>query len=222
MASPSSSATAIAPPRFIHRRCSSSTSTASGRWPAAHLGFEYFREEFAGPALRHQQVERYLSQVPKDKPIFLWVHLFEPHEPYEMHPEHPFSGEPKVDAYDSEIAEADAVVGDVEALVAKYRPRRNGHDRQRRPRRGARRPRRPLPRHDRVRGAGPPSPLVIAAPGLAPRVVTPPVQTIDLLPTTLAALDVPLPPRLGGRDLGPSLAGLAPASDRGFGLRRDR
>jgi hypothetical protein len=36
------------------------------------------------------------------------------------------------------------------------------------------------------------------------------VQTIDLLPTTLAALDVPIPPRLRGRDLGPSLAGVAP------------
>ena len=34
-----------------------------------------------------------------------------------------------------------------------------------------------------------------------------PVQTIDLLPTLLTALDIPKPPRMRGRDLGPLLAG---------------
>jgi hypothetical protein len=37
----------------------------------------------------------------------LWVHLFEPHEPYVAHPEHPF-GDSEIDRYDSEIAAADA------------------------------------------------------------------------------------------------------------------
>ena len=55
----------------------------------------------------------------RDRPLFLWVHFFEPHEPYVMHPEHPFSGgpSPDVDAYDSEVATADDGIGRVVRLV---------------------------------------------------------------------------------------------------------
>jgi HEAT repeat protein len=56
-------------------------------------------------------------------------------------------------------------------------------------------------------------PLVIVGPGVAPRVVATPVQTIDLLPTTLAALDIPMPARVRGRDLGGLLAGKPPADE---------
>src|SRR3954465_8594953 len=42
---------------------------------------------------------------------------------------------------------------------------------------------------------------------LAARRIAEPVQSIDLLPTLLTALDIPKPPRLRGRDLGPLLAG---------------
>jgi hypothetical protein len=54
-------------------------------------------------------------------------------------------------------------------------------------------------------------PLLVSAPGsLSARRIAEPVQTIDLLPTLLTALDIPKPPRLRGRDLGPLLAGKRP------------
>ncbi|MBX3231504.1 MAG: sulfatase-like hydrolase/transferase [Labilithrix sp.] len=180
-----------------------------------HLGFEYHKEEFAGPALRAEQVRAYLAATPKDRPVFVWVHLFEPHEPYVMHPEHPFSGDPKFDAYDSEIAAADALVGELEVVFAE----RGGdqpvfivsadHGEEHGDHGGRYHGTTVYEEQVRV-------PLVVAVPGLAPRVVPAPVQTIDLLPTTLAALDVPIPPRLRGRDLGPAIAGTAPAGDEGL------
>lgn len=83
------------------------------RFEETRLGFEYAKVEFAPPALREAQVAAYLSDAPADRPLFLWVHFFEPHEPYEQHPEHAFSGGPSADAdaYDSEIATADDGVG---------------------------------------------------------------------------------------------------------------
>src|SRR5262249_46382093 len=53
-------------------------------------------------------------------------------------------------------------------------------------------------------------PLVVSAPGLlAARRVREVVQTIDILPTVLAALTVPRSPRLRGRNLGALLRGAA-------------
>ena len=46
--------------------------------------------EFAGHELRKQQVQGYLAKAKPDAPLFLWVHVFEPHEPYVFHPEHAF------------------------------------------------------------------------------------------------------------------------------------
>lgn len=170
----------------------------------ANLGFEYFKEEFATPVLRQAQIDRYLAAAPKDRPVFLWVHLFEPHEPYEMHPEHEFSGDPKVDAYDSEIATADAFVGAMAKIVREHRPESAviilsaDHGEEHGDHGGRYHGTTVYEEQVRV-------PLVIVANDLAPKVVSEPVQTIDLLPTTLAALDIPIPPRLRGRDLGPTL-----------------
>lgn len=181
----------------------------------ANLGFEYKKEEFAQPELRRAQIERYLSAAPRDKPLFLWVHVFEPHEPYEMHPEHPFSGDARVDAYDSEVAAADALVGDIVKLVDEKRPPgavfmiSADHGEEHGDHGGRYHGTTVYEEQVRV-------PLVVVAPGVTPHVVRAPVQTIDLLPTSLAALDVPPPPRLRGRDLGPALAGTAPATEEGL------
>jgi arylsulfatase A-like enzyme len=58
-------------------------------------------------------------------------------------------------------------------------------------------------------------PLVVSAPGLAPRRATPLAETVDLVPTLLGLLGVPLPPErpVQGRDLGPVLRG-EPAPER--------
>lgn len=180
-----------------------------------NLGFEYKKEEFADPELRRAQIARYLSVAPRDRPVFLWVHLFEPHEPYEMHPAHPFSGEPRVDAYDSEIAEADVLVGDLVKLVGERRPPGTvfivsaDHGEEHGDHGGRYHGTTVYEEQVRV-------PLVVVGPGVVPHVVSSPVQTIDLLPTTLAALDVPIPPRLRGRDLGRALAFAEAANEEGL------
>ncbi|OJY24197.1 MAG: hypothetical protein BGO98_20175 [Myxococcales bacterium 68-20] len=179
------------------------------------LGFEYKKEEFAATHLRRAQIERYLSLAPKDKPLFLWVHIFEPHEPYEAHPDFPFEGDPRVDAYDSEVAAADALVGDIVRLVEEKRSPgavfivSADHGEEHGDHGGRYHGTTVYEEQVRV-------PLVVVGPGIAPRVVRPPVQTIDLLPTSLAALDVPIPPRIRGRDLGPALVGAEPEAEQGL------
>src|SRR5206468_2213781 len=90
-------------PRFVH-------------FEERGLDFEYRKVEFAAPALRAHQMAEYLVAAPKEAPLFAWVHLFEPHEPYVAHPEHSFGAKDtptEVDAYDSEIAAADQGLGDL-------------------------------------------------------------------------------------------------------------
>src|SRR6202034_1131282 len=48
----------------------------------------------AHPRLRGRRVAGYLASAPGGTPLFLWVHFFEPHEPYVLHPEHAFTGAP--------------------------------------------------------------------------------------------------------------------------------
>ncbi len=52
----------------------------------------------------------WLARVPKEKPYFLFVHLYEPHFPYE--PPEPFRSA-LADPYDGEIATADAALGEL-------------------------------------------------------------------------------------------------------------
>src|SRR6185437_5465032 len=94
------------------------------RFEESHLGFEYAKVEFADPVLREQQVGSYLDGAATDKPLFLWVHFFEPHEPYVVHPEHVFTGgkSADVDAYDSEVATADDGIGRIVRRVEARRP----------------------------------------------------------------------------------------------------
>lgn len=168
------------------------------------LGFEYRWVEFAEGKKRVDQVESYLADEPADKRLFTWVHLFAPHEPYEPHAEFPF-GDRDVDRYDSEVRFADETVG---SLVAAFRAKRPNavviltadHGEEFGEHGGHYHGTSVYEEQVRV-------PLLISAPGtLAERRVSEPVQTIDLLPTVLTALDIPQPPRIRGRDLGPLLA----------------
>ena len=186
------------------------------RMKAEGLGFEYRKEEFAAPDLHRKQIADYVANAPHDKPLFLWVHLFEPHEPYVKHPEHTFgAGDDSIDAYDSEVATADAEVGNIVDVVEKRRPGAvfvvsADHGEEFGDHGGRYHGTTVYEEQVRV-------PLVIVAPGIAPGVVGVPVQTIDLLPTTLAALDVPLPARVRGRDLGGLLAGASHGGATGTG-----
>jgi len=172
-----------------------------------HLGFEYAKVEFADPVLRERQVAEYLDGAPAGTPLFLWVHFFEPHEPYVLHADHHFAGgsSPELDAYDGEIAAADDGIG---RIVRQVRARRPGavvivtadHGEEFREHGGLYHGTTVYEEQVRV-------PLVVMGPGVrkGARVATV-VQTIDLLPTVLSALGIPRPARLRGRDLGPLLA----------------
>ena len=80
------------------------------------LGFEYAKVEFAEGPKRHEQIEGYLKTVPSDRRVFLWAHLFGPHEPYEAHEEYNF-GTRDIDLYDSEVRAADESVRAIVALA---------------------------------------------------------------------------------------------------------
>jgi arylsulfatase A-like enzyme/HEAT repeat protein len=169
------------------------------------LDFEYRWVEFAEGDQRVAQVERYLKEAPAERRLFAWVHLFGPHEPYVSHPEHPF-GERDIDRYDSEIAEADATLGRIKAAFLGARPHAAvivtaDHGEEFAEHGGRYHGSSVYEEQVRV-------PLVLWAPEVVkPARVSEPVQLIDLLPTVLAALDIPRPPRLRGRDLGPLLTG---------------
>lgn len=172
---------------------------------ARHFGFEYAKVEFLEGEGRVTQIEGYLRDLPPDQRLFLWVHLFGPHEPYTAHPAHPF-GDQDVDRYDSEIADADHTVGAIVDRVRKVRPNAvvivtADHGEEFGEHGGRYHGTSVYEEQVRV-------PLVISAPSvLAPRTVREVVQTVDIVPTVLSALSIPRSPRLRGRDLGPVMAG---------------
>jgi hypothetical protein len=183
-----------------------------------HLGFEYAKVEFADPALRESQVALYLEHAPVDVPLFLWVHFFEPHEPYVAHADHAFEGGPSadVDAYDGEVATADEGVGRIVRLVRARRPGAivivtADHGEEFGDHGGRYHGTTVYEEQVRV-------PLVVVGPGVRKGArAASVVQTIDVLPTVLSALGIPRPARLRGRDLGPLLAGSPRADgDPGF------
>lgn len=85
-------------------------------------------DRYAGATLDH--VSRWLASNTVDGPLFLWVHLVDPHAPYEA-PENfeawwPEDTEPVVKRYDAEVHYADAQLGRLLALLDE---RRGGRER---------------------------------------------------------------------------------------------
>jgi arylsulfatase A-like enzyme len=168
--------------------------------------FEYVKFEYLDAHKRLDQIDAFFKS---DKPnkAFLWLHLFEPHEPYDARAGHDF-GTSDIDRYDSEIAYTDAAVGKLVAYLEKNRPGAiiivtadHGEEFDEH---GGRYHGTSL-YEEQVR-----VPLIVAVPGLAPHVVPGPVELIDLAPTILGLVDIPAPVRMRGTDLGPWL-GVPPA-----------
>jgi arylsulfatase A-like enzyme/thioredoxin-like negative regulator of GroEL len=138
-------------------------------------------------------------------PFFLWVHLYDPHDPYEA--ELPFSRVAGRSAYDSEIASADAAVG---TLLAALRARADWSD--------------TLvvvcaDHGESLGGHGEEThgvflydetmrvPLLVKRPAgrSAGRRVAARVGLVDVLPTILDEVGIAAPPTLSGRSLWPVL-----------------
>jgi arylsulfatase A-like enzyme len=173
------------------------------RFEQAGLGFEYRKVEFMEGEGRVAQVAQYLQGVPADRRVFLWVHLFAPHEPYEAHPSHDF-GLRDVDRYDSEIAFADATMGQLVKLMRERNPNSVAivtadHGEEFGEHGGRYHGSSVYDEQVRV-------PLIVSIPGhpVHGRVAGP-VQTIDLFSTLHSALHIPLSPKIRGRDLSAAL-----------------
>jgi len=153
-----------------------------------------------------QHAETWLAVHPTG-PRFAWVHLYDPHDPYEPPP--PYSEIYKDRLYDGEIAYADSVLGNFIQSLKKHGWYDNSiiivvgdhgeglgeH-------------------HEETHGiflydSTTHVPLVIKLPRQqnAGKVIGAQVRTIDILPTALALTGVPAPEGLDGRSLTPYFSG---------------
>ena len=168
----------------------------------SNFDFEYVKYEYLDADQRIEQIDDFFRKENPGK-VFIWLHLFEPHEPYQRHEGHDF-GSRDIDRYDSEIAYCDAVVGRAIAYVQDKRPNAiivvaadHGEE---------------FDEHGgRYHGTTLYDeqvhvPLVVYVPGVPAHVVAGPVQLIDIAPTILGLLDLLAPARMRGTDLGPWLA----------------
>jgi arylsulfatase A-like enzyme/HEAT repeat protein len=174
-----------------------------------NFDFEYVKYEYLSAEERVGQIEDFLAAEPPKK-LFLWLHLFEPHEPYERHAGFDF-GTRDIDRYDSEIAYSDMVVGKVLALLREKRPGAivivaADHGEEFGEHGGRYHGTTLFDEQEHI-------PLIVAVPGLRPHVVAGPVEIIDIPATILGLLDIPPPLRMRGTDLGPWLqSGTIPES----------
>lgn len=197
------------------------TAAFIGAYPVAaafgfRQGFDTFSENFRDSPVPGAGAQRRANEVvddalgwlarPGDGPFFLWMHLYDPHAPYD--PPEPyrtaFAGRP----YDGEIAFADAQLGRVFDWL-----RSSAHERDT--------VAAVLSDHGESLGEHGEMthavlvyestlhvPFLIAGPG-APRGlnVSARVTTVDVAPTLLRLLDLPPPPEMIGRDLRPAFRG---------------
>jgi arylsulfatase A-like enzyme len=180
-----------------------------------HLGFEYVKAMFAPAQDRVAQLEQYFAEVDAGHPLFVWVHLFEPHEPYDPPPAFA-RGTTPVLRYDGEVAAADDAVGKLVALFRKARPGATviltaDHGEEFGDHGGHHHGTTLFDEQVRV-------PVLWSSPGqVKARSIAAPIEIVDLTTTLLAALGIPREARMRGDDLGPLLAGEdAPARMHAF------
>ncbi len=176
--------------------------------PGLDRGFDYYDNFPAhAPAGEHwgfverrgmdvvHRAETWMAAHPGN-PRFVWVHLYDPHDPYEPPPPYP-------QTYDGEIAYADAALGNLLAYWKHENRYRNAlivvvgdHGEG-------------LGEHgEQTHGiflydATTHVPLIMKLPlnASAKKVVSPQVQTTDILPTVLQVLGISPPPALAHRSL---------------------
>jgi arylsulfatase A-like enzyme/cytochrome c-type biogenesis protein CcmH/NrfG len=140
--------------------------------------------------------------------FFLWIHFFEPHAPYG----NPADGRPASQRYDDEVAEADrqaqrilSSLGTDQAstlvvLTADHGEAFGEHGE--------------IGHSVFVYDTTLRVPLMIAGPGVNPRIVSDPVSLVDIAPTVMRALDLPAVSNTDGIDLTPERTASVPSRDR--------
>ncbi|HWU89794.1 MAG TPA: sulfatase, partial [Kofleriaceae bacterium] len=141
---------------------------------------------------------RWLGARPRGAPPFLlWLHFYEPHQPYDAPEDATRFGSGDLDRYDAEIAFADRHIGRVlaaldprttiVALAADHGEELGEH--------GTRFHARSL-YNQAVR-----IPLLVRVPDAPPREIAEPVGLVDVMPTLLDLVGVAGPPGMNGRSL---------------------
>jgi arylsulfatase A-like enzyme/Tfp pilus assembly protein PilF len=144
----------------------------------------------------------------RDRPFFAWVHMYDPHAPYEA-PEPYRSRFPRsaVGAYDAEIATSDAlvgrlldslaldgrlaetlvvVVGDHGEMLGEHGEQTHGFF---------------------IYNSAVHIPLIVAGPGVTPHAIPDQVRILDVMPTVLQLLGQPIPNPVQGTSLLPLARG---------------
>jgi arylsulfatase A-like enzyme/Flp pilus assembly protein TadD len=156
----------------------------------------------------------WLDKRPADQPFFVWLHLYDPHEPYT--PKEPFKSRYPGRPYDAEVAYTDSLVGDFRralekrglldgSLVVITSDHGEGLDDHGERFHGF------LVYDTTIHVA-----MIVRLPSGdgAGRVVNRTVSHVDLLPTILDLVGLRVPEKLHGRSLAPLIAGQDVAWDR--------
>lgn len=163
-----------------------------------------------------QHAEKWLDAHPSGS-RFVWVHLYDPHDPYEPPP--PYSETYKDRLYDGEIAYADAALGQLtaflknkgwldRALVVVVGDHGEGLGEHKEETHG-------IFLYDSTTHV----PLIVKLPGEAQagKVVDSQVRTTDILPTVLDLLNLPATAKFEGESLKPYIEGNANTNRPAFG-----
>lgn len=161
------------------------------------FGFDHAEVDYFDAQVVVDRAITFLDRSPKER-SFVWLHLFEPHEPYEQRAAFSF-GPSDVDRYDSEIAYTDSALGRLIEHLQRTRPSAAivisaDHGEA-------------FDEHgDRYHGTSLYDeqvrvPLILKLPGARPSIVSTPVSLIDLMPTLLALTGVEGPADLRGQAL---------------------
>ncbi|MET0339690.1 MAG: sulfatase-like hydrolase/transferase [Polyangiales bacterium] len=175
--------------------------------PLAHrgFGFEYRKEMFASADDRVAQLDAYLEEVDPKRPLFTWVHLFEPHEPYDP-PSDLHHDDSERGRYEAEVAACDRAIA---KLIARFRAARPNatvivtadHGEEFGDHGGSFHGSTLYDEQVRV-------PLIWSSPGaVAARRIDAPVELIDVGTTVLSTAGIPRDAHMRGDDLGGLLAG---------------
>jgi choline-sulfatase len=146
------------------------------------------------------------KEAPSGARLFAWLHLYDPHDPYE--PPEPYASRYADRPYDGEVAYADDLVGRLDAALGRL---------------GLRDDTLLVVTSDHGEGLGEHGeevhgffvyettlrvPLILRGPGVAAGTRVPgTAHTIDVLPTVQALLGLAPPARADGRNLAPALSG---------------